>query len=61
MGKPTLEEIQQVLNELLAEGVVEIRGTRNGAPVYVLSDAERMEDAGSARVTSRRKRAAKLQ
>ena len=34
MSKPTMDEIQHALNILVAKGLVEIIGTRNGQPVY---------------------------
>lgn len=40
MSKYSRREIQHALDELLAEGLIEIKGWRDGEPVYVATDKE---------------------
>ena len=39
-GQLTLQELHEILDELVAAGLVEIKGTRDGKPVYVATDKE---------------------
>ena len=39
-GQLTLQELHEILDELVVAGLVEIRGTRDGRPVYVATDKE---------------------
>ena len=39
-GQLTLVKLHEILDELVAAGLVEIKGMRDGKPVYVATDKE---------------------
>jgi hypothetical protein len=42
MPEPECETLQETLAVLVAEGLIEIKGERNGRPVYVLTELGEM-------------------